>query len=691
MSDAVQERSRIVYQDAAGAVWGFVPVTDSRPVLLAGRYRLSEERLGRGGMGEVLAGRDEKLNRRVAVKLMLRDWKEDDLARFAREARVLAALQHPNIVAILDAHAPKAQDQAPFIVMEMLTGRSLAEELDAVERIEPERLLRIGVQVASALNAAHEAGIVHRDLKPSNVMLIAPGTIDEVAKVIDFGVARDLDAAALTATGSIIGTPAYMSPEQALGRKVGPLSDIYSFGALLYHAFVGEPPFKGEGFGAVAVQVAGPREATMSPDVLSGELGGLATLILECLAKDPARRPASAAIVGERLRSLHPLAGARRPPHATVGALAPRAWPPAVVNAGKPTSLWWVVLAVVVVAIGATVGIRVMEQSTARPDVTVRWTPPPTPSLSRRSGSTQVAAMYRDAGLTCARMDSGELYCWPDQDRNAVPSRSPMDDVAAVAFPWDGVLVETSTGRIGWWAPFAYLPTFGFWPQRGRLGGCTNFACYMTGEDGVGYELRAGSSTDQLKPPSACDWSKSPCELSGGWTKISSPANGGVTHLVVLVGLGALGLIEGSLYLSSDEDRRGWIAVPGVGSLESMDPFSNTTARVLAGVAIKRKASPTRELLELDTRATDPRLSPLPRSDTCDVRSGALWCGGKEEKVVPMKRSGETIVYGKHGRDHYSVDPRRGYVGYDLCVELLDASRGQIRFACGASDSTVTF
>ncbi len=673
--------------------------------LLADRYRLTEQRLGRGGMGEVFAGRDERLGRPVAIKFMLKEWKEADLARFAQEARVLAALQHPNIVNILDAHVPEKEGDAPFFVMEMLAGRSLADELERTPRIEPQRLLRIAIQVASALSAAHDAGVVHRDLKPSNIMLTDPNGPAETAKVIDFGVARNLDAAALTVTGSIIGTPAYMSPEQALGRRVGPLSDIYSLGALLYHAFVGEPPFKGEAFAAIAVQVAGPEEATMDPALRSGELGAFATLILECLAKDPGRRPASAAIVGERLRSLLTRAAATTtpPPRArddvNGGAPVPSVWKPAPTgakNGGKPTSLWWVVLAVVVVAIGSIVTTQALlpaAHPTARPTVSLTWTPPPAPTAPRSGGSTEVAALYRESGWTCARMRRGEVYCWGDQDRNAVPRLAPVDHIVGLGFAGDGILFETSSGKLGWWRPWA-PPTFGFWARGGRLGGCSYRECYITGEDGAAYAIRTEFREGLDKATHNCGASNSPCDLPDTWSKIPAPTNGPVTDLVVFHSLGAVALIDGSPYLKDAKDDGGWAIVGGVGPLESLESAS-TISMVPRGptLAIKRKSSRIRELLAFDGRTRLPTLSALPAQATgpCEVRAGAVWCDGKQERVVPAPRSGESIVYAKRGRDFDSVDPRAGHVGWNLCVELVDASQERIRFACGSSDSTVPF
>src|SRR5262245_16160121 len=212
--------------------------------------------LGAGGMGEVFRARDTRLGREVAIKSLPGSLAADSerLARLLREAQTLASLNHPNIASI---YGLEEFDDAPHLVLELVEGETLAARL----RREPFRLrelLTTAIQIAGAIEAAHERGIVHRDLKPANIMITKSG----IAKVLDFGLARDERApdvsgdlhdsptlsmpADATAVGTIAGTLAYMSPEQARGRVVDRRSDVWSFGCILYECLAGTPPFAGE-------------------------------------------------------------------------------------------------------------------------------------------------------------------------------------------------------------------------------------------------------------------------------------------------------------------------------------------------------------------------------------------------------------------------------------------------------------
>ncbi|MFI5298360.1 MAG: serine/threonine-protein kinase, partial [Polyangiales bacterium] len=217
--------------------------------LLGGRYRVGRL-LGAGGMGAVYEAMQEDLGRRVAIKVLLPEViaSSDDaeaLRRFAREARAAAALHHPNIVAVTD-FSPGDATAPAFLVMELLQGRSVARAIMDEGRLGPERVVTIAIQILAALETAHAAGLVHRDIKPDNVFLVpvtgAAG--GELVKVLDFGIAKlarggGATSSGLTATGAVLGTPAYMSPEQARGRDVDARSDLYAVGALMYHALSG--------------------------------------------------------------------------------------------------------------------------------------------------------------------------------------------------------------------------------------------------------------------------------------------------------------------------------------------------------------------------------------------------------------------------------------------------------------------
>ncbi|MCS0635068.1 serine/threonine protein kinase [Streptomyces sp. LP05-1] len=210
-------------------------------VLVADRYRL-ESPIGRGAMGEVWRATDEVLGRPVALKLMLGDdSRSEAAARFRLEGRTAARLSHPHVVAVFDFGA---WDNRFYLVMELVEGRSLAQELSAAGRLAPERVATIAAQTAAGLASAHRQGIVHRDIKPGNLMSDAQGSV----KLGDFGIARFLDdpGAALTTAGQIVGTSLYLAPERALGRQAGPASDVYSLGCVLYQLLTGRPPFQAD-------------------------------------------------------------------------------------------------------------------------------------------------------------------------------------------------------------------------------------------------------------------------------------------------------------------------------------------------------------------------------------------------------------------------------------------------------------
>ncbi len=264
-------------------------------VILSGRYRL-QERLATGGMGTVYSGVDERLGRRVAVKLLKEDLAGDPrfVERFRREARAVAALSHPNIASVFDY----GEEGSHFIVMELVDGRDLARVLSEDGRLDPERTIAIGTQVLDALQHAHDAGVVHRDVKPGNVII---GHSNRV-KVTDFGIARALGDSTLTATGSVLGSAHYVAPEQAEGKSTSPQTDIYSTGIVLYEMLTGELPFTGESPLQVALrQVSDPMAA---PSAINKDVpAGLDAVVATATAKDPGDRFASAAAMSSALHS----------------------------------------------------------------------------------------------------------------------------------------------------------------------------------------------------------------------------------------------------------------------------------------------------------------------------------------------------------------------------------------------------
>lgn len=264
---------------------------------LSGRYVL-EERIAAGGMGSVFAATDERLGRRVAVKL-LRDELADDprfVERFRREARAVAALSHPNIANVFDYGE---DDEHHYIVMEYVDGRDLARLMREQEPFAPERAALIVADACEALGHAHAAGVVHRDVKPANIMLDSNGRV----KVTDFGIARAAGDSTLTATGSVLGTAHYLSPEQASGSALGPPSDLYSMGVVLYELLTGVLPFTGDSPIAIAMSHVSdkmPAPSSVNPDVPPS----LDEIVAIATAKDPAGRYPSAAQMAAELRGI---------------------------------------------------------------------------------------------------------------------------------------------------------------------------------------------------------------------------------------------------------------------------------------------------------------------------------------------------------------------------------------------------
>ena len=265
-----------------------------------------EDELGSGGMARVFLGRDEVLDRPVAVKLLNPIHGGTDIGdRFEREGRTAARLAHPNIVQVYDAgEAEFDGGETSYIVMEYIPGGDLKGLIDERGRLSGQELAGLGEEICAGLAHAHKRGVIHRDIKPHNILLDENGH----AKVTDFGIARALNATESTRTGAYLGTALYSSPEQLQGQKAAPKSDVYSLGATLYQAATGEPPFSGSTPLEIASQHVSKtpvpcreRGADVSKD--------LEALILTCLAKNPDERP-TAEEMRSRLEAEIPFAGA---------------------------------------------------------------------------------------------------------------------------------------------------------------------------------------------------------------------------------------------------------------------------------------------------------------------------------------------------------------------------------------------
>jgi beta-lactam-binding protein with PASTA domain/predicted Ser/Thr protein kinase len=251
--------------------------------VLGGRYRV-EARIGSGGMAEVFRGVDTVLDRTVAIKVLLPQFARDAgfVARFSREAQAAARLNHPDIVGVYDTGT---DGDTKFIVMEFIEGRTLADFLATGGKPSTNQAVDLAQRVAQALSAAHAQGIVHRDIKPANVMVTRDGSL----KVMDFGIARMSTDITAPQTSSVLGTPTYLSPEQAQGQPVDARSDIYSLGILLYELLVGRPPFTGDS--PVAIAYKQVNEAPIPPSQLNADVpASLDAVVMKALAKNPANR-----------------------------------------------------------------------------------------------------------------------------------------------------------------------------------------------------------------------------------------------------------------------------------------------------------------------------------------------------------------------------------------------------------------
>ena len=262
-----------------------------------GRYEVIE-RAGAGGMAEVYRARDELLGREVAVKVLSERFSQDRafVERFRREAQAVANLNHPNIVSLYDFGS---DNSTYYIVMEYIDGRALEDIVRDDGPLLPERAAEIAGDVARALQRAHKAGLIHRDIKPSNIMMTSSGEV----KVTDFGIVRALSndgEQTMTQAGMVIGTAAYLSPEQAQGKTLDARSDIYSLGVVLFEMLTGGAPFKGDTPLSVAykhVREDAPPPSSINPDVP----GGLDAIVMKAMSKNPDNRYGSAAEMAEDL------------------------------------------------------------------------------------------------------------------------------------------------------------------------------------------------------------------------------------------------------------------------------------------------------------------------------------------------------------------------------------------------------
>ncbi|HEX8792731.1 MAG TPA: serine/threonine-protein kinase [Polyangiaceae bacterium] len=369
--------------------------------------------LGEGGMGHVYEVRHASLDKRFAMKVLRRELARDPElgARFIDEAKATAKVRHGNVVQIIDfGHLP---DGIPYFVMELLVGRTLGQVIKSGGAIPAGRAVRIIEQVASALEAAHEAGVVHRDLKPENVFLVggmSGGRASDDVRVVDFGAAKIIGSSRVTKQGIVFGTPHYMSPEQASGQPVDHRADIYALGIIMYEMFSGRVPFEADTYMGVLTQhmFVQPRPPSeVSP--AARELGALEEITMTCLAKKPEERYASMKALLEAVHEVvqsrsegkieiarHSSPGSRpsKPPHSVKWKMADELEPPSlaemrvaidsVLPARRPVPWGWIAGGVGVLAVLAGAWALLGRAGTAPP--------PPQTALPAPSAAAVVVA-----------------------------------------------------------------------------------------------------------------------------------------------------------------------------------------------------------------------------------------------------------------------------------------------------------
>ena len=341
------------------------------------RYRL-ERRLGAGGMADVYLATDQSLGRQVAIKILSDRYAQDDgfVERFRREASAAAGLNHQNIVAVYD----RGQAEGTYyIAMEFLDGPTLKDEIVRRAPLPEAEAVNWATQALDALDFAHKRGIIHRDVKPHNMVLTEDGRL----KVTDFGIARAQNTQQMTEVGSIVGTAQYLSPEQARGLAVGPQSDLYSMGIVLYEMLTGELPFTGDG----AVDIAMKQVSDAPPSLRARNRlvsPALEQVVMRALAKDPALRHPSARAMADELRRVSrggPVSSDTHQATAVIAAYpgAAEATPtsviatppsPAAPPGPKRSAMPWI-LVILLLAASAAIGFIVYQQLQGKSGITV--------------------------------------------------------------------------------------------------------------------------------------------------------------------------------------------------------------------------------------------------------------------------------------------------------------------------------
>jgi eukaryotic-like serine/threonine-protein kinase len=319
--------------------------------VLSSRYRL-EAKLGSGGMSTVYLARDTTLDRDVAVKVMHREMSEqpDQLERFRQEARAVAKLSHPNVVAVIDAGEDGGY---PYIVFEYVEGETLKQRIGRVGALDTQEALAYAIEIARGLTVAHARKMVHRDIKPQNVLIDTEGR----AKLTDFGISRQLEQDGMTATGRVLGTTDYVAPEQAMGHAVDERSDVYSLGVVLYEMLIGQVPFHADSQVGVAMKHVNEE----LPDVQQRrpELSAAVALVVErATAKDPSKRYQTVGEMIDDLSTALEVEAARAGSTTGEATTVLEAVPPAKRKlSGRGRRSWAAIALLALVAVGALVAV----------------------------------------------------------------------------------------------------------------------------------------------------------------------------------------------------------------------------------------------------------------------------------------------------------------------------------------------
>jgi serine/threonine-protein kinase len=336
-----------------------------------GRYRV-EQTLGHGGMASVYLARDSELDRPVALKVLAEQYADDGAfrRRFVREARLAARLSHANVVQVYDTGEEGGR---PYIIMEYVPGETLADLFEHRHKLPVRDVVGTGRQAALGLEHAHAAGLVHRDVKPQNLLIRDDGAV----KIADFGIARAAEASRLTELGTVLGTAAYLAPEQARGEEVTPAADIYSLGAVLYEGLTGRTPHQ---FSSLTELAEKQRSGEVVPvrDLEPNVPERIEALVMRCLAREPRFRPASAAEIASVLDG-----GTASDEGEATRVGATKQLPARRFQARRGRGAWpWIVAAVVLAALGLALGLSNIGggRSGAR---TVQHTSPLVPTIPR--------------------------------------------------------------------------------------------------------------------------------------------------------------------------------------------------------------------------------------------------------------------------------------------------------------------